>query len=301
MHAQRSPWPAPSGCPAGSPGWYRASDGAWYRSDDPPAPGYVLGDDGRWRAFADAGEAERAELWRGSRWGLGDAWWGAVVYIGVGLVVGVLIVAISGDTEQLDEGELGPYTNAAYIAVNGAVLGGLLWWITRRKGLRSLRLDFGFTARWRDLWIGLAVGIGALMAAGLVANLTDSAFGVDDPTSNVPVDELNGAVEIIVFFLAVAVLTPIVEELFFRGLIWRSFLKRGHSTWVSFTATTAIFTVPHLLAADSVASLVTLTATIAVLGAAFNLACLWTGNRLAAPMLAHAVVNGLAVVVLATG
>ena len=44
--------------------------------------------------------------------------------------------------------------------------------------------------------------------------------------------------------------------------------------------------------------MVTLTATIAVLGVAFHLACLLTDNRLAAPITAHAVVNALAVIAL---
>ena len=292
-------WPPPTGCPTGTTGWFRASDGVWYRSDEQPAPGYVLGDDGRWRPYSGRDEAERGQLWRTSNWGLGDAAWGALAFVLTG-VVGVLVFALStDDTEQLEDVEFGVYANAAFIALNAIALFGIPWLASRRKGLRSVRLDFGLTVRWRDPLIGFGIGIGALVTAGFVSAAVDAAFGVEERTSNVPIDNIDGPVEFVVFFLAVAVLTPVIEELFFRGLVYRSFLKRGSSTALSAVATTAIFTVPHLLAAEDVASLVTLAATIGVLGAAFQLACITTEHRLAAPITAHAVVNATAVLALA--
>ena len=294
MHESDAPWAPPAGSPAGTSGWYLASDGEWYRTDHPPAAGYALADDGRWRP------SDRVvEPWRSSRWGLGDAWWGVLAYVGAGLVGAMLLAVVSGDIDSVDD--TGPYALGAFVALNAVAAIGVLWLATSRKGLRSLRADFGLTGRWLDALIGIGLGIAGVVTAGLVSYAIDSALGADERTSNLPVDELASASEFIVFFAAVAIVTPIVEELFFRGLIYRSILKRGRSAPRAITATTVLFVVPHLPAAESWTEVAGLFGAIGALGLAFNLACHWTGNRLAAPIVAHMFVNGLAAVALYVG
>ena len=100
------------------------------------------------------------------------------------------------------------------------------------------------------------------------------------------------------FFIAVAVVTPVIEELFFRGLLYRSLLKRGRSAPWAIAVTTVLFVIPHLPAAESWNEVAGLFGAIGSLGLAFNLACHWTGNRLAAPITAHMLVNGLAAIAL---
>jgi len=175
---------------------------------------------------------------------------------------------------------------------------GVVWLATRLKGLRSLRDDFGLTGRWLDPLIGLGLGIAGLIVAGLVTYAIDSALGADERTSNLPVEDLTSFAEFAVFFVAVAVVTPVIEELFFRGLIYRSVLKRGRSVPRAITVTTVLFVLPHLPAAESWNEVAGLFGAIGALGLAFNLACHWTGNRLAAPIVAHMVVNGLAAIAL---
>lgn len=286
-----SPWPPPTGAPEGTRGWYLASDGQWYRSDTPPAPGFALGSDGRWAAASDH------EAWRGSRWGLGDAWWGLLAFVAAGIVLSVAVLAATGgDVDDLD---LGPYAISLLVIGNVIAFLGIPWLATRRKGLGSLRDDFGLRFRPIDLAIGLGLGIAGLIGAAIVGTLIDAALGAEETTSNIPVDALEGPGEVIAFFLAVAVVTPIVEELFFRGLVYRSLQKRGSSITSSVAWTTFVFVIPHLLAAEDVVSLMSLTASIAVLGLAFHTACLLTQGRLGAPIVAHAVVNGIAVLALA--
>lgn len=288
-----SSWPPPSGSPSGTRGWYVASDGRWYRTDDPPAPGLVLDADGRWRELV-------GETWRASRWGIGDAWWGLLVYVVASLGLGFAYIAITaargGDVDDL---ELGPYAVAFLVAGNVAAFAGIPWLATHRKGLRSLRDDFGLRFRPVDVAVGLAFGIGGLVGAGLVGSLIDTAFDVEETTTNIPVDTLDGAGQVIAFSVAVAVVTPVIEELFFRGLVFRSLLKRGTSTAAATAWTTIVFVVPHLGAAESLASFLSLAASIAVLGFAFQLACNLTRGRLGAPIVAHVVVNGAAVLALA--
>ena len=286
-----APWPPPTGSPVGTWGWFRASDGRWYRTDTAPAPGWALGRDGRW--------GEPDEAWRASRWGLGDAWWGLLVYVVANVLLSVAVLATVAATGGDVDVDLGPYGISLLVIGNVAAFFGVPWFATRRKGLRSLREDFGFHLRPVDLAIGLGFGIGGLVGAGIVGSLIDAAFGVDESTSNIPVDSLGGPGEIVAFAISVAIVTPLIEELFFRGLIYRSLLKRGVSTWSAITWTTFVFVVPHLAAAEDLASLASLTASIAVLGLSFQLACHVTKQRLGASVVAHVVVNGAAVLALA--
>lgn len=283
-------WAAPTGSPAGTSGWYLADDGDWHRTDDPPALGYWLASDGRWYQ-----PDEWSEPWTRSRWGLGEAWLGLAAYVLAGFV-GVAIVAMV--TGTVDGDRIGPIEVSVFVAANAVAGVGVAAYATWRKGQRSLRRDFGFAARWFDPLIGLGVGAVGVLAAGGVGYAIDAALGADERTSNVPVDSLDGTAEFWVFLAAVAFVTPIVEELFFRGLVFRSFLKRGHAVGRAVASTSFVFVLPHLPAAGSWIEVVSLFGSIGVLGLAFTLAAHWTDNRLAAPIVAHMLVNGLATVAL---
>ena len=290
MQQAPEPWSAPTGSPVGTSGWYLASDGEWYRSDAPPADGYALDVDGRWRPAHLV-----REPWRSSRWGLGDAWLGVAAYIAAGLIGAIVLAAFADDPEAAGSG---PYALGGFVALNAVAAVGVVWLATRRKGLGSLRDDFGLTARWLDPLIGIGLGIAGLIVADIVTFAIDSALDAEERTSNLPVDELVSFGVFAVFFIAVAVVTPVIEELFFRGLLYRSILKRGRSVPWAIAATTFLFVLPHLPAAESWNEVAGLFGAIGSLGLAFNLACHWTGNRLAAPIAAHMVVNGLAAVAL---
>jgi membrane protease YdiL (CAAX protease family) len=280
----------------GQSGWYQASDGRWYRSVTPPAAGYVLAADGRWYP-----PHEWDEPWRSSRWGLGEMGMAALVYLVVGIAFSLVVAGVLAASDpdlSIDEVEFGPYSIALLVLVNVLAFAGVPWWATRRKGLASLADDFGLRGGFVDAAIGFGLGIGGLIAAGLVSTVIDKALGADESTSNIPVDSLGNVAEFIVFFLAVGVATPIIEELFFRGLVYRSFLKRGARVPAAITFTTLIFVVPHLPAVTDWPGVLSLFAAIAVLGAVFNLACHITDNRLVAPIVAHMVINGTATLVL---
>jgi len=292
MRESSGVWAAPSGSPIGTRGWYLANDGQWYRSTDPPAAGFWLSRDGRWYPSEFA-----TEPWHTSRWGLGDVWWGVLAYVVAG-IVGATAIALVDRLVTGGVDDEGAIAIAAFVGLNALATIGVIWSATKRKGLGSLRRDFGLTMRWSDPLIGLGLGVAAVIVAGLASYGIDAAFGAEEATSNVPVDELASFSDFAVFFVAVAIVTPVVEELFFRGLLYRSLLKRGRSAPRAIAATTLIFVLPHLPAVDSWPEVVSLFASIGVLGLAFNLACHWTGNRLGAPIVAHFLVNGLATLVL---
>ncbi|MEO6653772.1 MAG: type II CAAX endopeptidase family protein [Ilumatobacteraceae bacterium] len=287
-------WAPPSGSPVGGSGWHLGSDETWQLVDHPPAPGFWLASDALWYPPEAA-----TEPWRWSAWGFGEVWVGFAAYIAAGLVAVAIIAVVTGSAESADE--IAPGALAVYVAANAIAMVGTASIATARKGLRSLRADFGLRGRWLDPLVGLGTGLAAVLVAGLVGAGIDRALGADEPTSNIPVDAPSNATEFWVFFTAIAIVTPVVEELFFRGLVYRSFLKRGRGVWRAIVSTTIIFVAPHLPVAESWNEAVSLLGSIGVLGLAFALACHWTANRLAAPIVAHMVVNGLAAIALYVG
>ena len=74
-----------------------------------------------------------------------------------------------------------------------------------------------------------------------------------------------GAVEILGLVLVVVVLAPITEELMFRGLLLRSFMRRL-SFWPAALISTALFAVFHVYEVHTVLGAVTLAASVGVLG-----------------------------------
>lgn len=297
----------------GPAGWYQAADGLWYETDVPPAPGWWLASDLRWYPASQAtrhpqhghrGAADGPEAWRASGWGLGDSWWGGLVYVVASVAISILLVVgntlIDPDMAFTDV-ELGPYAVSISVLANVLAFAGVPWLATRRKGLASLADDFGLRFRWLDVAIGFGLGLGALIASGIAATAVDELLGNDDTTSNIPVDDLTGPGEFIAFFLAVAVITPIIEELFFRGLLHRSLLKRGTGRLAAMVITTIVFVLPHLLAEPAWPDIAVLFTAITVIGSALHLACLLTDLRLTAPIVAHCVINGTAVIALAAG
>ncbi len=277
----------PDADPAGS---YLASDGRTYLSTTPPAPGWWLASDLWWYP------PQAGEPWRRTRWGLGDVGWGALVVLAASLIAGVIAVAAGVDPDELTDD---PYLIAVLLVPNVLGFAGVPWIASRRKGIGRLAADYGLTGKGLDVAIGLGAGIVGLIAAGSVGLGIDALLGAEEATSNVPVDSLGSTGEIVVFAFAIALVTPVIEELFFRGLLYRSLLKRGRSVVRSTLITTAVFTLPHLTAASTGTAVVSLSATIFTLGLAFNLAAHWTGNRLLAPIIAHMVINGTAVIALA--
>lgn len=318
QHPTGSSWPPPSPAPPPPPrvepvrpsGWYEAADGQWYQTDAAPAPGWWLASDLRWYPPAlttwvpDDGSPvgwTEAEPWRRSRWGLGDVWWGVLVYVVASIAVGLMLVfgltLIDPDT-ALEDVELGPYTVSLGVLANVLAFAGIPWLASRRKGLASLADDFGLRFRWLDALIGFGLGIAALIVAGITAVAVSAALDVEDTTSNIPVDDLTSPGQVIAFVIAVAVITPIIEELFFRGLLLRSLRKRGMGAVSTLLTTTILFVLPHLIAELTWPNIAVLFAVITVYGTVFHLACMLTDHRLGAPIVAHMVVNATAVIAL---
>jgi uncharacterized protein len=159
------------------------------------------------------------------RWGLGDAVLAFVLAtIGgvVGSVIGVMATGAKTVNGQVPE-------TAAILA--GAVIGqygAWLAWIyaaSRMKGIGTLRADFGFVVDIARDWPMIPLGFGFEIVSGIVL-LPITHFIKHAPQRVVQdLDSAHGA-KLVVLAITALVVAPVVEELFFRGLLLRSLQRR---------------------------------------------------------------------------
>jgi membrane protease YdiL (CAAX protease family) len=110
--------------------------------------------------------------------------------------------------------------------------------------------DFGLSVRGRDVPIGLLVGVVVQLVVLPIVYLPILRLsGYTDDDLSAPAralsDKASGPVGWILLTLIVVVGAPIVEELFFRGLLLRSLQKRGLPDWASIVLCAAIFGAVH--------------------------------------------------------
>ena len=162
---------------------------------------------------------------------------------------------------------------------------------SRRHGTGRLSADYGFhVPRPKDVGIGFVGGVVAGVVPILLAVLAiwattgfKSAHGTATKIAGIKPE---GTAGWIVVILLVVVGAPIIEELFFRGLVQGAFMRRIGSTSAIFV-TALIFCACHTLNEGPIAPMI-LFAPALVLGYLRV-----RTQRLAAGMVAHATFNGL--------
>ncbi|MEA2705206.1 MAG: protease family protein [Actinomycetota bacterium] len=220
------------------------------------------------------------------RWGLGDAVAGFVLAIVLATVVGNLWLAAFGGSED----GLGARTAGQVGLWAGLV--GMAVLASRRKGYGTLATDFGFTARWSDLGVGVATAVGAsFVVVPVVALALRPIFGHPDVSKPVHdlVEQASGPKALVLVLVAV-VFAPLVEELFFRGLLLRSLQRRVGTGW-AVALSSVFFGLAHpqpLKAGATVIVMAGLTSLAVILA----LLAVRTG-RLGASIVAHAGFNAI--------
>ena len=140
---------------------------------------------------------------------------------------------------------------------------------------RAVRMGLGW---------GIVAWIGASLASAAVVTVLE-ALGLEiEPQA---AEQALGLVEPWVAVLAIVILAPIAEELFFRGVVFNAYL-RERGPRLAYIGSAALFAVIHL----SIVALLP----IFLLG----LALAWVYDRtgsLLAPIVMHAVVNGISVAI----
>ena len=178
-------------------------------------------------------------------------------------------------------------------------------WSVRRRGSGSWRTDLGLRFRWVDLAIGLGVGIGARIAAGVVTLLTTDVDNPGRGNLDPIVGSLDGVALALVMIFGVSIIGPVVEEIFFRGLLIRSAvdtIRRSRPSWsvpqvnrMSIGLSAVLFLAIHLPEFDDPRSLPAMIITIGGFGAACAALTVATG-RLGPAIISHIVFNGVSAV-----
>jgi membrane protease YdiL (CAAX protease family) len=120
----------------------------------------------------------------------------------------------------------------------------------RSKG-RGVVRDFGLRMRWLDVPVGLAIGVVVqLVVVPLLYWPLLTLLGTDPDELSAPARDLSeraqGPAGWLLLSLMVVVGAPVVEELFYRGLLLRSAQKRGMSDAAAVLSSAVVFGAAHL-------------------------------------------------------
>jgi membrane protease YdiL (CAAX protease family) len=206
------------------------------------------------------------------------------------VIAGVLTAPFAEDAAALVLGE-GEMTFLGSLALLTATQIGLLlvsWlFVFRPNALAALPTfpgrDPGGAIRAGLGW-GVLAWIGASLISAAVYFVFDALGIQSDPQA---AEQALTVIDPWLAILAIVVLAPIAEEIFFRGVVFNAFLREGGRRW-AFLGSSAVFAAIHL-------SLVAVIP-IFVLG----LALAWVyerENNLLAPIVMHMVVNGASVII----
>lgn len=169
--------------------------------------------------------------------------------------------------------------------------------VSKRRGTSSLRRDFVWRFRPRDIGLGFAGSLVARVMAGLVlAPIPAPFFDLRAPDRAVFEDVAVDAGSWAVLIALVVVGAPVIEELFFRGLLQGRLVSR-YGAVRGIAVTSVAFGAAHLVAWQGS---VTLYYGLSVAGAGLVLGVIrhYSGT-LGAPTFAHAFFNAQALIAIA--
>jgi CAAX protease family protein len=219
--------------------------------------------------------------------------WGAVITLLVSLTASrYLLQAIAGFEWPI----------AVYVVILAFVGYGpsLLWcWhASHRWGTGHLRADVGFRARWVDAGWG-PVTWGACLVAQVVVGVVVVVLKIPFTSNVKDVSELHADRGYVVSLLVLAVVAaPIAEEIVFRGVVLRGLLSRNGAA-VAVGLQGVLFGLAHfdpVRGAGNIGLILVLSAVGCVLGGAAYLT-----RRITATMIAHAILNGVAMALVLSG
>jgi membrane protease YdiL (CAAX protease family) len=173
--------------------------------------------------------------------------------------------------------------------------------LSRRRGTASLARDFGLRLRgWRDVALGLAVGVGTyVIVLGVIypplLTLARHLVGhkVSVGQSAHALGALGRGVGFVAFAVSVTLGAPFAEEVFFRGLLLRGLQHRLGATR-GIVVCGLVFGLAHLLGGTEWAA----APALVVFGVVLSVLADRTG-RLGPGIVAHMAFNGITVAALA--
>lgn len=208
-------------------------------------------------------------------------------------IVGLIWVAARGLDQVQAKGDLG----LSVLSSMGLWVGFLvlpMLWALRRGGPSAV---LGLAARWIDLPLGLGVGLGSTIVTAVVSSAVLSGRQQDDleVKARETVDRAYGPAAVVLLVVVLCVATPLAEEVFFRGLLFRS-LNRVTAVLVAVPLAGLVFGLVHYDAVPAPGIVVVVQlGLLALFGMALCVLAHRTG-RLGAGIVAHAAFNAVTVI-----
>lgn len=181
------------------------------------------------------------------RWGMGDAALGWLVAQMGGAITFSLVLLLSGvDGSDSDDLSLG-WVAAGQLGLWLGFLG-VPWFAARAKGNGLVR-DFGVRGRPWDSVLGLLVGVGSqlivlpLIYAPILVLFDKDSGDVEEVARNLT-DRATDPLGVALLVLIVGIGAPIAEEIFYRGLVFRS-IENRFGTWPGIVGSGVVFGASH--------------------------------------------------------
>ncbi len=222
--------------------------------------------------------------WRPARWGLGEAVVGYALAFFLSGLAGAVWFAATG-REEASLGLVVVTLAGQWTGLVGAAVATSRW-----KGSGSLQEDFGLRIEAGDVLPGLALGLGAQLVILPLLYLPFRLLSPDLDLAREARELTNLARGPALALLAVGLVigAPLVEELFFRGLLLRALDRRYGARWAVFVSAVA-FGVAHFQPLQLLG--------LVVFGILLGLLAHHRG-RLGPCLVAHATFNAITVVLL---
>ncbi len=180
------------------------------------------------------------------RWGLGDVAIGIFASLFLSVLIGGTIMALAGWGSSADT----PIWGLALLQIPlwAGYLGAVVFAGSKGRGVIA---DFGLRMRAFDAPLGLALGIFCqLLVLPLLYAPIFFLTGSDKEALSRPAEQLaegtDGTFSWLLFALLVGILAPVVEELFYRGLLLKALEKRRMPVWAAVLVSSIIFAGMHM-------------------------------------------------------
>ena len=180
------------------------------------------------------------------RWGLGDVAIGIFASLFLSVLIGGTIMALAGWGSIADA----PMWGLALLQIPlwAGYLGAVVFAGSKGRGVIA---DFGLRIRAFDAPLGLALGIFCqLLVLPLLYAPIFSLTGTDKEALSRPAEQLaegtDGTFSWLLFALLVGILAPVVEELFYRGLLLKALEKRRMPVWAAVLVSSILFAGMHM-------------------------------------------------------
>lgn len=221
--------------------------------------------------------------------------------VGVGALV-VTLVSLIASRYLVDWLAGYQWPIAVYIVIAGLTgygpVMGYCWWASRRWGRGSLQADSGFFGRWADAGWGPVTWL-CCLASQIVLGLIVITTGIPFSSNTDGIDTVGAERGYVISLLVLAVVAaPLVEEIVFRGLVLKSFLSVMRVP-VAIGLQAVLFGLAHfdpVRGTGNIGLVIVLSGAGVVLGASAYLF-----RRIVPAVIAHAIINAIAMTVALTG